>query len=91
MAATRNMQYLSKSRITSGVGRAQPMLGHSMDTLRLRVSYPGHAGPAFSRLQYGNAEASRGVWGLHAPPENFGTFELLKSILGLLTQSNKVC
>ena len=45
--------------------------------------------PAFSRLQYRNAEATRGLGA--APPENFGTFELPKSILGLLTLSNKVC
>ena len=42
--------------------------------------------PAFSRLQYRNA----GGLGA-APQENFGTFELPKSILGLLTQSNKGC
>ena len=46
--------------------------------------------PAFSRLQYGNAEATRGVWGL-LPQKIFGSFELPKSILCLLTQSNKVC
>ena len=85
--------------LSSGVGRAQPMPGHSMVTLRLLVSYPGHAQlsaacsivsrsqtlqSGYARpvsrgqtlpesgharltrdyLQYGNAEATRGVWGL---------------------------
>jgi len=30
------------SPVFSGVGRAQPMPGHSMGTLCLQVSYPGH-------------------------------------------------
>ena len=36
--------------------------------------------PAFSRLQYRNAEA---FWGI-LPSENFGIFDLLRLILGLL-------
>ena len=47
---------------TSGVARAQPMPGHSMGTLRL--SLVPRPRPAFSRLQYRNAEATRGVWGM---------------------------
>ena len=48
--------------LTSGVARAQPMAGHSMGTLRL--SFVPRPRPAFSRLQYRNAEATRGVWGM---------------------------
>ena len=36
-------QILVSVLLCSGVGRAQPMPGHSMGTLRLRISYPGHA------------------------------------------------
>ena len=51
------------SLIRSGVARAQPMPGHSMGTLCLRVA--SYLGPAqLLRLQYGNAEATRGVWGM---------------------------
>ena len=63
------------------VARAQPMPGHSTGTLRLRVaSYPGPA--QLLRLQYGNAEVTRGPGG--TPSENFGIFELPRSILRLL-------
>jgi len=55
----------------SGVARAQPMPGHSIGTLSLRVaSYPGSA--QLLRLQYGNAEATRGVWG--CSPRKFWNF-----------------
>ena len=43
----------------SGVARAQPMPGHSMGT-----SLVPRARPAFSGMQYGNAETTRGVWGM---------------------------
>ena len=45
--------------LCSGVARAQPMPGHSMGT-----SLVPRPCPAFSGLQYGNAEATRGVWGM---------------------------
>ena len=46
----------------SGAATVQPMPGHSMGTLSLQVaSYPGSA--QLFHLQYGNAEATRGVWG----------------------------
>ena len=53
----------------SGVARAQPMPGHSMGTLCLRAaSYPGPA--KLLRLQCGNEEATRGVWGRVANVKN---------------------
>ena len=68
--------------IHSGVARAQPMPGHSMGTLCLRVaSYPGPA--QLLRLQYENTEATREVWGV-LPQKILGIFELPRSILRLL-------
>ena len=47
----------------SGVARTQPMPGHSVGTLRLRVaSYPGP--PSFKPLAVRNAEETSGVWGM---------------------------
>ena len=60
----RNVQKPTSQRLcVSGVARAQPMPRHSMGTLCLRVaSYPGPA--QLLRLQNGNAEATREVWGV---------------------------
>ena len=52
------------SVFSSGVARAQPMPGHSMGT-----SLVPRPRPAFSGLQYGNAEATRGsggFWDAHS-------------------------
>ena len=55
---------------TSGVASTQPMLGHSMGTVRLW------------EFQHKTKEQTWGVWG-DAPPENFGIFELTRSVLRL--------
>ena len=53
---------LNDRRCTSGVDRAQPMPGQSMGT-----SLVPRPRLAFSGLQYGNAEATRGLWGVLPP------------------------
>ena len=65
----------------SGVARAQPLPGHSMGTLRLRVA--SCLGPVQLSAAY-STEMEKQLGGSgDAPPENFEIFELPRSILGL--------